>query len=70
MARTTEQLKKDHEFDQIVAEIVAKRLRQIVDLDLDRVIQDVMAEINPGIHRLLPDDPGAGAGAPPNDPAP
>jgi hypothetical protein len=65
VARTTEQLKKDHDFDNIVAEIIAKRIYQVADLDPVRVKQEVMREINPGIHGLLPDAPD---GDSPDDP--
>lgn len=58
MARTTEQLKKDHDFDKIIGEIIATRINQVRNLDPALVKQEVMREINPGIHGLLPDDPG------------
>lgn len=53
--RTTEELKRDERFDEIVAELITLQTKGLTERDRERVVEEVRQKINPRIHRELPD---------------
>jgi hypothetical protein len=47
------ELKKEHNFDQLLSEMITERLRQRTPLECQKVLREVVAKINPGMHDVF-----------------